>query len=226
MQNTQQQYASSKNDVQEDAEHYREYNKYVYISLIAICVISCLLVFIPALIVGGNTGEMDEASPFAAIGSTGVLIFIVELIAVVVYDWRGAIRLRGAVKKQIMYKEKLVSTAPGLLLLYFFIPEIMLPIYLAYVGRDLYRARANKQQIEAHEQLEKRRKIAEMEAKLGILPATEGTCRSCKKPLQIGAEFCSYCGTTVVEQPKICPSCATTTFADAKFCPKCRTPLN
>src|SRR5260370_8105379 len=102
----------------------------------------------------------------------------------------------------------------------------MLPIYLAYVGRDFRRARVNKRQIEANKQLEKRRQIAVMEAHLGILPATEGNCRSCQKPLQVGAEFCSYCGATVIEHPKICPSCAPTPFANAKFCPNCRSPLS
>lgn len=68
-------------------------------------------------------------------------------------------------------------------------------------------------------------RIAQLEARLGIMPATVGTCRSCGKPLQVGAEFCSYCGETVIEYPRICPKCATVCLPDAQFCPKCRTPL-
>ncbi len=67
--------------------------------------------------------------------------------------------------------------------------------------------------------------IAELDAQMGFLPPAEGACRVCHKPLQVGAEFCSYCGETVIERPKVCPSCATTTFPDAKWCPNCRTAL-
>lgn len=227
MQNTEQYHDHSKNALRENAEQYREYNKYIYLSLVAICIVSLLLAFIPfALVSGDSTGLAGDANPLAAMTSTGLLILIAELIVVMVYDWRGVIRLRGVVKKQTMHKGKFVSTAPGLFLLYLFFPEIILPIYFVYVGRDFHRARANKQQVEINKQLEKRRQIAVMEAHLGILPATEGTCRSCHKPLQVGAEFCSYCGETVIEHPKVCPSCAITTFADAKFCPNCRLPLS
>ncbi len=68
-------------------------------------------------------------------------------------------------------------------------------------------------------------RVAQLEARLGMMPATVGTCRKCGRPLQVGAEFCSYCGETVIEYPRICPNCSTVCLPDAEFCPKCRTRL-
>jgi RNA polymerase subunit RPABC4/transcription elongation factor Spt4 len=111
-----------------------------------------------------------------------------------------------------------VNTAAGYALLYFFFPEIMLPIYLIRVA-------SGRRQIEEQRKLAMQQHIAEMEAQLGIWPPTSGTCRACHKPLQVGAEFCQYCGVPVIERAKICPSCATTTLPEAKWCPKCGKPL-
>ena len=135
-----------------------------------------------------------------------------------VYDWRGVITLRGAVKSHVMRNGRLVSTSAGFVLLYLFLPEIMLPIYLIRTAID-HRQAAQRKPLELKQQ------IAAMEAQLGILPPSQGTCRACNKPLQVGADFCQYCGVTVIERPKVCPSCATTTLPDAKWCPKCRTAL-
>lgn len=220
MQNTEQYHDHNKNPLQGYAEKYRDYNKRVYLFLVIICIVSWLLLVVP-LIIGSASSTDDttiQGGPLAIISQIGLFILIAELVSVMVYDWRGVISLRGSVKRQTMHKGKPVSTAPGFFLLYLFLPEFMLLIYLVRVYNDSHKSKANKQ-------MEVRHQIAVMEAQLGILPTTEGTCRSCKKPLQLGAGFCSYCGETVIERPKICPSCATTTFADAKFCPNCRLSL-
>ena len=122
-----------------------------------------------------------------------------------VSDWRGVITLRGAVKTQRWKKGKLVSTKHWYVLLYLFFPYIMLPIYLTRTARD-------QRQAEQRRPFELKRHVAELDAQMGFLPPAEGTCRVCHKPLQVGAEFCSYCGESVIERPKVCPSCATTTF--------------
>jgi len=70
-----------------------------------------------------------------------------------------------------------------------------------------------------------RQKIAEQEVQLGVIPQIDGTCRVCHKSLQLDAEFCMYCGSTVTEHPKVCPNWATITLNDAKWCPKYRASL-
>jgi RNA polymerase subunit RPABC4/transcription elongation factor Spt4 len=93
------------------------------------------------------------------------------------------------------------------------------PVYMAYyAGRVVWQYVLRKNVVSPW-------RIAQLEARLGITPPTVGTCRNCGKPLQVGAEFCSYCGATVIEYPRICPKCATVCLPDAQFCPKCRTPL-
>ena len=74
--------------------------------------------------------------------------------------------------------------------------------------------------------LERQRHIAELEANLGMVPATEGQCPKCGKPLQADAEFCAFCGTRVRPQVPICPRCATVALPGAKWCPKCGAPLD
>jgi hypothetical protein len=96
---------------------------------------------------------------------------------------------------------------------------ITAPLYIAYyAGRVVWQFVLRKNVVSPW-------RIAQLEARLGIMPPTVGTCRNCGKPLQVGAEFCSYCGETVIEYPRICPNCATVCLPDAQFCPKCRTPL-
>lgn len=148
----------------------------------------------------------------------GVIFLLVEACCVLALDWRGATSLRGTTKLYIMNKGVPVSTRPSYALAFLFFPEIMLPMYLIHTIRDM-------RQIAHRQQKESRLQVATLEAQLGILPPTEGTCRDCHKPLQIGAEFCQYCGVSVIERPKICPACAVTTLPDAVWCPRCRTKL-
>jgi hypothetical protein len=199
---------------------FRYYNRNVLLSLIIGYVIGLLLLIIPYALIGALN---DNASGHAflvstnwlgSLGGIAVLLFIAEAIFVMAYDKAGALTLRGLARSQIMHQGKLVNTAPSYVLLYLFLPEIMLPIYLI---RTVMGLRQDKEQ----RRFAMKQQIALMEAKLGILPPTSGTCRACNKPLQVGAEFCQYCGVAVIERPKVCPSCATSTFPDANWCPKC-----
>lgn len=205
-------------------DQYRYYDKNLLKALIIGCVIGIPMLIIPYALVAA-INDTSSGHHFlvlndwlGTLSGIGLLILLAEIFCVMVYDWRGAVTLRGALKTQRLRKGKLVSTIHWYVLLYLFFPYIMLPIYLTRTVRDHRQAAQRKP-------LELKRHIAEMEAELGFLPPAEGTCRVCHKPLQIGAEFCSYCGETVIARPKICPSCATTTFPDAKWCPRCRTAL-
>ena len=206
------------------SEQYHYYDRNTLKALIIGCVIGSLILIIPAILETGFNGTTPESSPSFAYGllegvsGFGILILFTEMIFVMVSDWRGVITLQGAVKTQRWKKGKLVSTIYWYILLYLFFPYIMLPIYLTRTVR-------NQRQVEQRKPLELKRHIAELDAQMGFLPPSEGTCRVCHKPLQVGAEFCSYCGESVIERPKICPSCATTTFPDARWCPNCRTAL-
>ena len=206
------------------SEQYHYYDKNTLKALIIGCIIGALLFIVPAIMSAGFNGTTPETSPSFAysllegVSGFGLLILFAELVFVMVSDWSGVITLRGAVKTQRWKKGKLVSTKHWYVLLYLFFPYIMLPIYLTRTARD-------QRQAEQRRSFELKRRVAELDAQMGFLPPAEGTCRVCHKPLQVGAEFCSYCGESVIERPKVCPSCATTTFSDARWCPNCRTSL-
>jgi hypothetical protein len=203
---------------------FRCYKGYQFLGLIVGCIIGLAFTVIPFVLIASvndsSSGHLFLTSNdwLGTLSGIGVLLLLAESIFVIAYDWRGAVTVRGAAKAQIMHKGKLVNTAPSYVLLYILFPEIMLPIYLIRTALD-------QRQVGEQRKLSMQHQIATLEAQLGILPPTSGTCRACHKPLQVGAEFCQYCGVSVVERPKICPSCSTTALPDAKFCPKCRTPL-
>ena len=206
------------------SEQYHYYDKSTLKAMISICVI-CLFISIVPYVLISSINDTTSGHRFLVFNDwlgilpgVGFLILFAEIIFVMVYDWRGAITLRGAVKTQRLHKGKLVSTIHWYLLLYLCFPYIMLPIYLTRTVRD-------QRQVAQRKPLELKRHIAELDAQLGFVPPSEGICRVCHKPLQVGAEFCSYCGESVIEHPKVCPSCATTTFPDARWCPNCRTAL-
>jgi len=50
------------------------------------------------------------------------------------------------------------------------------------------------------------------------------TCPSCSTPNPVGAKFCSSCGTSLVPQPSKCAKCGEELLPGAKFCPACGTP--
>ena len=145
---------------------------------------------------------------------TGYIIYLVVIATILVEDGRGFLTMNGFLKWKAMWGGKrLVVGVLFVTLNIFYLSSYFVQAYLAY--------RRYKEQ----EPLRRRRKIAEQEAELGMIPRTEGTCHKCHRPLQLSAEYCVYCGETVVERPRICPKCYTTTLPDAKWCPACGTPL-
>lgn len=198
---------------------YRRYNSIMLLVMVGLCILSLCMLIVPFSLISnlndtpsGHNFLVHNANLLGTISAWGVLLLLAESIGVMIVDWRGSISLRGMIRQP----------NTGYVLLYFFFPEIMLPIYALRVVFDYFRHQNAQRQQEKQQQ---KFKVAELEAKAGILPPTDGQCRICHKPLIVGAEFCQYCGAPAVERPKVCPACSTTALPDAKFCPKCRTPL-
>ncbi len=183
--------------------------------------------------------ESDNSETLASLGGT---LLLAELLLVLVTDWRGFTTLRGRLNR---YRLTPAAGFFGLLaiflllgLLPFFVigpllafgfplfafgPISGFPASLAMVALGLYIVLSISDHREARrrEPLDRERHIAELEAQLGIPPATRGNCLDCAKPLQLDAHFCAYCRTPVVPKLRICPSCAATALPDAAWCPKC-----
>lgn len=192
---------------------YYHYNKGLLAAFTAVWAISLILMFTDSAI-RSSAQSPAHGSSLGVTGSIGVVLLLCVIVPVLALDWRGFTTLHGVIKwGQMTSWQKLVVG-------YFFISfsMLLLPVYFIQAYR---RIRQNT----ALDRAQQQRRVAELEASLGIMPATEGTCRNCHKPMQVGADFCAYCGTTAVENPKVCPLCATVALPDARFCPKCRTPL-
>lgn len=161
-----------------------------------------------------DPGTYTSGSQLGFTGSLGVLICLGVVVFVCSADWRGATSLNGFIQwRRLNGWQRFIV---GCLLLG--LNPFALAVYLAQASQAYRAARAT-------EPLERKRQVARLEADLGIMPATSGACRTCGKPMQVGADFCAYCGAAAIEKPRICPNCATTTLPDATFCPTCRTLL-
>ena len=192
---------------------YYHYSGWLLGSLSGAWVVCMLLMFTDPSI-WANAQASTQSSSFGVTGSIGVFLLLCVIVPVLVLDWRGFTTLHGAIKWGRMkgWQKFVVG--------YFFIGLAMFLLGV-YFAQAFGRYRQEK----ALAPLKQQRHVATLEASLGIMPMTEGTCRNCHKPMQVGAQFCAYCGTSAVEQPKVCPACATVALPDARFCPKCRTPL-
>ncbi len=167
--------------------------------------VACLLALGPVLIFAGGAGF-------------GSVMFIAGLIYAAIRDGRGLLSLRDHIHWAMMPGINKVLLICGIVIFFPVFPAI----YAARIVIDAFRSsRATAQSA----QLELQRRTAALESQLGILPSVEGECRACHKPLQVGAEYCAYCGESVVLRPRICPVCAATALPDAKFYPTCRTVL-
>ena len=145
----------------------------------------------------------------------GFAIYLPVIATIMVADWRGFLTLNGFLKwKSMTGQQRLLVGCLFVALNVFVLDFYLVQAYLAYHRYRLL------------EPSRRRRKIAEQEAELGMIPRTEGNCRKCHQPLQLGAEFCAYCGERVTERPRICPECSTTTLPDARWCPACGAQLN
>jgi hypothetical protein len=138
----------------------------------------------------------------------GSLLFLGSILGVCIIDWHGFTSLRGRIKWWRLTDGQRFR----LVCAYLCVFEIMTPIYIVCAWIDWQRARAQAP-------FQRKLRTAQLEAQLGYTPATDGTCRSCAKPLQVCAEFCAYCRAPIVARPRVCPHCATTAPADAHWCP-------
>jgi RNA polymerase subunit RPABC4/transcription elongation factor Spt4 len=158
----------------------------------------------------GNLG--GASGPIAIIGLT---IYLLVVATITAFDWRGFLTMNGLLKwKSMSGNQRLIVGC-----LFVALNVFVLGSYLV----QAYRKYRHYQQLEP---LRRRRKLAEQEAELGMIPQTDGNCHNCQKPLQLGKEFCPYCGESVTERPRICPVCYATTQPDARWCPECRSQLD
>ena len=192
---------------------YHQYRTATLAGVSAAQVLGWVLMFADS----GSQSAAQAASgteSFGVVGTLGMLLWLASMVAVAAIDWHGFISLRG----RIPWWRLTGGQKFWLVCAYVFAFEIMVPIYLVCAWIDYRRKRvADAQQRPFH--------IAQMEAELGVTPATEGSCAACGKPLQAGAQFCSYCRAPVAPRPKVCPSCATLAQPDAQWCSKCGTAL-
>lgn len=157
-------------------------------------------------------------APFVAgislLEDVGVFLMLGVLVTTLVLDGRAVLSLRG----RIGGGRPPGCLAIGLAIVFFPFLFFWLIPYLAIAARD---TRA----VQSRRALERRQRIAELEARLGLPPESADTCPTCGKPLQTGAAYCAYCGEPVTTPLRLCPKCGTQTFPDASWCPSCGHPL-
>ena len=152
------------------------------------------------------------SGPLAIMGFT---IYLLVIAAISVVDWRGFLTMNGFLKwKSLTGQQRL------------FVGCLFVVLNVVVLGTYLTQAYQTYRCYKKLEPLRRQRKIAELEADLGMIPRTEGNCHRCHQPLQLGAEFCVYCGERAMERPRICPECSTTTLPDARWCPACGAQLD
>ncbi len=158
-------------------------------------------------------GSLGAASGSLAI--MGFTIYLLVITKITVVDWRGFLTMNGLLKwKSMTNKQRLMVGC------------LFVALNVCVLGFYLAQAYLRYRRYRQLEPIRRRRKIAELEAELGMIPRTEGKCHKCHQPLQLGAEFCAYCGETVTLRPRICPVCYTTTLPDARWCPACGAQLD
>lgn len=173
-------------------------------SVVSMLLISGDFVFQSSL--GGASGLL------AIIGFT---IYLLVITTIMVVDWHGFLTMNGLLQwKSMTGRQRFIAGCFFVALNVFVLVFYLAQAYLTY------------RRYRQLEPLRRRRKIAELEAELGMIPRTAGTCHKCHQPLQLDAEFCAYCGETVTQRPRICPACSTTTLPDARWCPACGAQLD
>ena len=145
----------------------------------------------------------------------GPVFFIAAIVYAGYRDWAGISTLRHAIQWDSMAGGTRIWAIVGFVFIY----PLAFIVYLWRITNEYFQTQKAITAQRPH-------KIAQLEAQLGIMPVTEGECRACQKPMQVGAEFCAFCGVDTIERPLVCPNCATTALPDAKFCSKCRTELH
>jgi RNA polymerase subunit RPABC4/transcription elongation factor Spt4 len=178
-----------------------------------------LVVGIVALASDSSTGP-DGQSQSGVFGTVGVLLYLGVYASLVALDWNRFLRAIAA--------HRWFSGAQGqrngclVVFLYVVIVPYVLMFYPFY---GLFRYGRGYLNQRRRYPLERQRRVAELEARLGIEPEVEGQCPNCGKALQVDAEFCSFCGTRVKPVVRVCPKCGTVALPNAEWCAKCGTAL-
>jgi|GEM_PF-1324380 hypothetical protein len=197
---------------------YRYYEARTLILLSGVCIVGTLLFLgLPLLyhtVVEHGIGSLPGW--LSRLSLVGGLVLFGESIVVMLLDYQGAISLRGAVKPWFVRRRRVVNRFPWLLLCYALTPWLVLPFYIIRASLDERYLRAWRY----------KKEIVFLEAQRGIVPAFEGICRVCKRPLVVGASFCQYCRAPVVLLPKVCPRCLFVASPDALWCPRCQASLS
>jgi RNA polymerase subunit RPABC4/transcription elongation factor Spt4 len=200
--------SQSQQQSQTTAQHHL-YTGKLLVALVIASVVSILLIsgdYVFQRSLGGASG------PLALIGFA---IYLLVIATITIVDWRGFLTMNGFLKwKPMTGRQRLLVGCLFVALNVFVLGLYIVQAYLAY---------RHYRQLEP---LRRRRKIAEQEVELGMIPRTDGNCHKCHQPLQLGAEFCAYCGVRVTERPGICPECYATTLPDARWCPVCGAQLD
>src|SRR5947208_580968 len=167
------------------------------------------------LISGDYTFQSHLGGASGPLAIIGWVIYLLVIATITAVDWRGFLTMNGFLKwKPLTGKQRLIVGCLFIALNIFFLAVYLLQAYSTY------------RRYRQLEPLRRRRNIAEQEAELGMIPRTDGKCQKCYWPLQLGAEFCAYCGERVMERPRICPECYATTLPDARWCPLCGAQLD
>src|SRR5260370_20218828 len=159
------------------SEQYHSYSRSMLTLLNIGCIASLAMLIVPYILIAAindtTSGHsfLVQSDWLGSLGGIGVIVLLVEVVCVMIFDWRGAVTLRGMVKAQVIHKGKLVSTSPSYVLLYLFFPEIMLPIYLVRTTRDHHQARQRRP-------LELQHQIAALEAQRSEERRVGKECRS------------------------------------------------
>ena len=174
---------------------FHDYKKSTLIALITGCVIGDLLFIISMAIVMGSIGTTSDSlsltdSLLFSLSGWGILILIIEVIFIFVRDWRGAMTLRADVDTEWTYRGRLVRAKYWLFPLYIIVPYIILPIYLVRTWVD-------QRHVAGRRSFASKRHVVTPYAQKRFQLSTEGKCRACHQPLQVGAAFCSNCGVSV-----------------------------
>jgi len=215
MQRQQQQQEASQYSVQQLLFQRRVYSQRTLIGLASGYIISWILFLADSATISSISQQNSTQLSPGVFGSIAIVGLISIVTVLLIMDWHGFTTLNGWIKwKRMKTWQKIVVGYFFIGLSIFLVMPYLIQAYSAYTSHK------------SQEPQRLRRKIAEQEAQLGIMPQTQGACRVCNKPLQANAELCMYCGAVVTESPKICPNCSTVTLPDAKWCPKCRTPLS
>ncbi len=150
------------------------------------------------------------------VASAGTLLYLAVYAALVAFNWNGFVR---AIAAHRWFRGQ-QGGANGCLVLFLYLVVVpyVLGFYPFYGLYQYARGYVNQRKLEP---IEQQRRIATLEAKLGIEPSVEGECPQCGKPLQVDAEFCGYCGKRVRPEVRVCSQCGTVSLPNAEWCAHC-----